>query len=166
MVKFLKKLRFYKKRGLSTASLGAQEIKSMYPKVRDPDLVGSYDAVAKSGGGYVWDAVLEYRVWCYPSDGAEDTEEGNDYYYVFENYEEALVFSRKTKGAQEPLALVLQEEYIDEPEPEQYKHIKERRIAEWAPEFLSRPRRTEKTIADFMSPDAPSNKMDIIRGLA
>ena len=139
---------------------------SQYPRVKDPKLVGSYPAVAKAGGGYVWDAVLEYRVWCYPRDGAEDTENGNDYYYVFERYEEALAFSNETKGAQKPLALVLQEEYIDEPEPGKYKHIKEQRIAEWPPEFLSRPRRTKKTIPDFMSPNAPSNKLDIIRGLA
>lgn len=139
---------------------------SLYPKVKDPKLVGSYSAVAKAGGGYVWDAVLEYRVWCYPHEGAEDSENGNDYYYVFETYEETLAFSNETKGAQEPLALVLQEEYIDEPEPEQYKHVVEQRITEWPPEFLSRPQRTEKTIPDFMSPNAPSNKLDIIRGLA
>jgi hypothetical protein len=139
---------------------------SLYPKVKDPKLVGSYPAVAKAGGGYVWDAVLEYRVWCYPHDGAEDSENGNDYNYVFETYEEALAFSNETKGAQEPLALVLQEEYIEGPEPEQYKHVIEQRITEWPPEFLSRPQRTEKIIPEFMSPNAPSNKLDIIRGLA
>ncbi|MDY6994766.1 MAG: GCN5 family acetyltransferase [Pseudomonadota bacterium] len=129
-------------------------------------MVGSYPAVAKAGGGYVWDAVLEYRVWCYPRDGAEYTENGNDYYYVFETYEEALAFSKSTKGEQEPLALVLQEEYIDEPEPGVYRHIKKQRITEWPPEFLCRPQRTKNTIPDFMSPNAPSNKLDIIRGLA
>ena len=137
----------------------------MYPKVKDIKLVGTYSAVAKAGGGYVWDAVLEYRVWCYPQDGAEDTENGNDYYYVFETYEEALDFSSKTKGAQAPLALVLQEEYIDESEPEKYRHIKEQRITEWPPELLSRPQRTERTIPDFLSPNAPTNKLDIIRGI-
>lgn len=138
----------------------------MYPKISKPELIGSYDASAKAGGGYVWDAVLEYRVWCYPREGAEDLEDGNDYYYVFETFEEALAFSNKTKGAQVPLALVLQKEYIDEPEAGKYKHVKKQRIAEWAPEFLSRPQRTEKTIPDFMSPNAPSNKLDIIRGNA
>ena len=139
---------------------------SEYPNVKDPSLVGSYSAVAKSGGGYVWDAVLEYRVWCHPQDGAQDLEDGNDYYYVFETYEEALAFSQKTEGAEEPLALVLQEEYISEPEPGQYTHIKEERITEWPVEFLKRPRRTERTIPDFMSPDAPANKLEILRGLA
>lgn len=136
------------------------------PPVQDPSLVGSYPAAAKAGGGFVWDAVLEYRVWCYPRRGARNLAEGSDYYYPFESYEEALTFSKTTKGAGEPLALVLQEEYIDEPEPGQYFHVRERRITEWPVAFLSRPRRTPRTIPDFMSPDAPPNKLDILRGLA
>jgi hypothetical protein len=60
-----------------------------YPKVKNPNLVGKYPGVVKAGGGYVWDDVLEYRVWCHPHDGALDTEDGNDYYFVFETYEEA-----------------------------------------------------------------------------
>lgn len=35
---------------------------SKYPEVKNKDLVGTYPASAKSGGGYVWDEVLEYRV--------------------------------------------------------------------------------------------------------
>lgn len=136
-----------------------------YPAVKDPELVGSYPATVKSGGGYVWDAVLEYRVWCHPHDGAPDLEDGNDYYYVFENYAEAITFSEETSGAEMPLALVLQEEYIDEPEPGKYIHVKEQRMTEWPVEFLERPRRTERTIPDFLSPDAPDNKLDILRGL-
>ncbi|MCP4697013.1 MAG: GCN5 family acetyltransferase [Gammaproteobacteria bacterium] len=137
-----------------------------YPKVKDPNLAGSYDALAKAGGGYVWDHVLEYRVWCHPHDGAPDLYNGDDYYYAFKTCEEALEFIKNTEGAEEPSALILQEEYIDEPEPEQYVHIKEQRIAEWPVEFLSRPRRTENTIPDFLAPDAPENRLDIIRGLA
>lgn len=139
---------------------------SEYPKVLDEEMVGEYLAEAKAGGGYVWDEVLEYRVWCHPELGAEDTEDGDDYYYVFENYEEALEFSTSNEGTEKPLALILQREYIDEPEPTKYIHIKEERIAEWSVEFLKRPRRTENTIPDFLSPDAPPNKLDIIRGLA
>ena len=67
---------------------------SKYPKVKDPNLVGEYPGFVKSGGGYVWDEVLEYRVWCHPHDGAPDIEDGDDYYYVFETYEEALEFSQ------------------------------------------------------------------------
>jgi hypothetical protein len=131
--------------------------------VRDPALVGTYPASAKAGGGYVWDAVLEYRVWCHPERGAPNVADGSDYYYAFEIYEEALEFSRETPGTEE-LALIVQDEYIDEPEPGKYVHIKERRVAEWPVSFLSRPQRTPRTIPDFMAPDAPQNKLDILRG--
>ncbi|MBV8575649.1 MAG: hypothetical protein JOZ58_11535 [Acetobacteraceae bacterium] len=73
--------------------------------------------MAKAGGGYVWDAVLEYRVWCHPERGAPDENDGNDYYYAFVSYAEALAFSERTSGAEPPLALVQQLEYINEPEP-------------------------------------------------
>ena len=75
-------------------------------------------------------------------------------------------FSNSTQGAEEPLALVLQEEYIDEPEAGNYIHIKEQRITEWPVVFLKRPRRTKNTIPDFLSPNAPSNRLEILRGLA
>lgn len=139
---------------------------SEYPEVKDPSLVGTYPALSKAGGGYVWDAVLEYRVWCHPQPGTPEFEEGGDFYYVFKNYEEALNFSSITQGAKEPLALVLQEEYIDEPEAGIYTHIKEQRITEWPVVFLKRPRRTKNTIPDFLSPNAPSNRLEILRGLA
>lgn len=139
---------------------------SKYPSVKDPSQIGDYPAVVGAGGGYVWDAVLEYRVWCHPHDGAPDTENGNDYYYVFETYEEALQFSLESAGAEAPLALVLQEEYLEEPKLGEYIHVKEPRLTEWPPELLSRPKRTAKTIPDFLSPDAPGNRLDILRGLA
>lgn len=138
---------------------------SKYPKVKDPNLVGTYPALVKSGGGYVWDDVLEYRVWCHPEKGAPDIEDGNDYYYAFETYEEALEFFESNHGTENPLALIFQQEYISEPEPNKYIHIKEERLTEWPVEFLSRPRRTENTIPDFLSPQAPSNRLDILRGL-
>jgi hypothetical protein len=90
-----------------------------YPDVLDESLVGTYSATAGAGGGYVWDAVLEYRVWCHPERAAPDDDDGNDYYYVFASYDEALTISQQTTGAEEPLALVLQREYISEEEPEQ-----------------------------------------------
>jgi putative acetyltransferase len=136
------------------------------PDVLDASLVGSYPALAKAGGGYVWDEVLEYRVWCCPSKGADDIEDGSDYYYAFASYSEALEFSNQAAGADDPLALILQREFIDEPEPENYIHKKEERIAEWPVTFLSRPRRNDRTIVDFLSPEAPSNRLDILRGLA
>lgn len=114
----------------------------------------------------MWDAVLEYRVWCHPERGAADVADGSDYFYSFETSEEALRFSEETEGAEAPLALVLQEEYIDEPEPGKYVQVREQRIAEWPVSFLSRPRRTPTTIPNFLAPDAPPNRLEILRGLA
>ena len=137
-----------------------------YPGVAEPENLGTHEAVAKAGGGYVWDEVLEYRVWCYPGEGADDEADGDDYFYVFATHAEAQEFFTRTAGAQQPLALVRQAEYIDEPEPGEYIHVKEERIAEWPAEFLTRPRRTENTIPDFLAPDAPGNRLDILRGKA
>lgn len=128
-------------------------------------MVGEYGAYANAGGGYVWDEVLEYRVWCHPPAGAPDIYEGDDYYYAFETCEEALEFAESNKGYAMPLALILQKEHINEPEPGQYIHVKKERITEWPVEFLRRPRRTDNTIPDFLAPDAPPNRLDILRGL-
>lgn len=119
--------------------------------------MGTYAAVAKAGGGYVWDAVLEYRVWVHG--------EPDDSYRAFATYPEARAYSNSTLGAENPLALVRQDEYIDEPEPGQYAHVKAVRVTEWPVEFLRRPRRTSSTIPEFLSPDAPHNRLDILRGL-
>jgi hypothetical protein len=139
---------------------------SNYPAVKNPDEVGTYPAPAKAGGGYVWDDVLEYRVWCSPHAGAPDIEDGNDYYYAFDSYEKALSYSQENPGTESPLALILQEEYIDEPEPGQYVHMIDKRVAEWPVEFLSRPKRNKDTIPNFLSPEAPANRLDVLRGLA
>jgi hypothetical protein len=138
----------------------------IYPDASDPGAVGSYPASVKTGGGFVWDEVLEYRVWCHPERGAPDEHDGSDYFYAFATYGEALAFSRETVGAERPLALVLQREHINEPEPGVYEHVTEERMTEWPPEFLVRPRRTERTIPDFLSPSAPPNRLDIRRGIA
>lgn len=137
-----------------------------YPAVLNPAEVGNYPASCFSGGGLVWDAVLEYRVWCHPERGAVDEADGNDYFYAFETFEEADAFARATPGAEEPLALVLQREYIDESEPGCYVHVREPRITEWPVEFLSRPQRDDFTIPDFLAPDAPRNRLEVLRGLA
>jgi putative acetyltransferase len=137
-----------------------------FPPVLDVSKVGEYPALAKAGGGYVWDAVLEYRVWCHPERGAPDEADGSDYYYAFESHEKADAFSRTHEGTEEPLALVLQREYIDEPEPGIYVHVREERVTEWPVVFLSRPQRDARTIPDFLAEDAPANRLDILRGLA
>ena len=137
-----------------------------YPDAIEPGQVGTYPARVHAGGGYVWDAVLEYRVWCCPERGAPDLEDGSDYFYSFATYQEAQAFFEQTDGAKEPLALILQEEYIDEPKEGQYVHVHEQRLAEWPVMFLSRPRRTPDTIPAFLAPDAPANRLDILRGIA
>ena len=137
-----------------------------YPSAVKPEAVGEYRALAKSGGGFVWDEVLEYRVWCHPERGAPDQADGSDYFEAFATYSGALEFSRRTPGAEAPLALIRQWEYIDEPEPGKYVHVKEERITEWPVEFLRRPKRTPDTIPSFLSPTAPRNRLDILRGTA
>lgn len=137
-----------------------------FPPVLDASRVGTYPALVKAGGGYVWDAVLEYRVWCHPIAPSAEPGGGDDFFEVFSTYEDALAFATDTEGAEQPLALVLQEEHIDEPAPGDYIHVRERRITEWPVAFLTRPRRTPRTIPDFMAPDAPANRLDILRGLA
>ncbi|MBS2023302.1 MAG: GCN5 family acetyltransferase [Deltaproteobacteria bacterium] len=134
-------------------------MKKSFPDVTDPAKVGTYPAQSHAGGGSVWDAVLEYRVWVH-EDGESDS------YSAFATYEEALAWSKRTTGAEEPLALIRQDEYLDEPEPGVFVHVKEVRVTEWPVEFLSRPRRTARTIPEFLSPKAPANRLDILRGLA
>ena len=138
---------------------------TIYPKVKDSAMVGEYPGFVHSGGGYVWDEVLEYRVWCHPEDGAPDIDNGDDYYFAFATYEEALCYAKENPGCEEPLALILQKEYIAEPAPGKYLHVKEERLTEWPVEFLRRPKRKDNTIPDFLSPDAPDNKFDILRGI-
>ena len=144
----------------------SREQRIRYPRAAYPKRVGKYPALAKSGGGLVWDEFLEYRVWCYPECGAEDLADGSDYYYAFASYPKALEFSRRTKGAEAPIALIRQKQYINEPSSGVYLHIKRPRVTEWPVEFLQRPRRTPRTIPDFVSPSAPPNRLDILRGLA
>ena len=138
-----------------------------YPDAVDPSKVGDYPALAGAGGGYVWDELLEYRVWCHPKAG------GDDFFYAYSSYDEARLAADSLRSTDErlaevesPLALILQRERIDEPETGVYVHVVEERLAEWPPEFLSRPKRTPHTIPDFLAPDAPPNRLDIIRGLA
>jgi hypothetical protein len=124
-----------------------------YPDATDANLVGTYPALAKDGGGYVW----------HPERGSDDIENGNDYYFAFATYAEASAFSIRTEGAEEPLALIRQVEYIDEPNPGDYRHVREERIAEWPVEFLRRPRRTANTIPDFLSPRTGSTSSGVWR---
>jgi len=128
----------------------------------DPKRVGSYPAATFTGGGYVWDEVLEYRVWCHPDRGAPDLHDGDDYFCAFATYPRACAFSERTRGAEVPLVLIRQRQHIAEPSPGVYIHVKRVRIAEWRVEWLDRPRRTRHTISEFLSKDAPANRLDIL----
>lgn len=55
---------------------------------------------------------MEYRVWCHPEHGVVDLEEVGDYFYSLASLVDALEFAEDTEGAEEPLALIVQEEYI------------------------------------------------------
>jgi hypothetical protein len=90
---------------------------SKYPVAIDPTKVGTYPALTKSGGGYFYDDVLEYRVWITPPAG------GADHYQAFPTYEEAEEFARKTSGAEKPLVLVRQLEHSNEPKPGVYERV-------------------------------------------
>lgn len=117
-----------------------------YPDVRDAELVGTYPVQVGAGGGYVWDEVLEYRVWCSPELGAPDVADGSDCFYPLASFEEAAKDARRHRGAESPLALVLQKEYVEEAEEGVLTHVRQERLTEWPVDFLARPRRTDQTI--------------------
>lgn len=137
-----------------------------FPAAIDLEMVGKYPVRAHSGGGYVWDEVLEYRVWCSPGLGAHDDADGDDYFYAFATYDEAKAASEELAGSDEPLALVRQREYIDETDAGDYRHVRQERVTEWPVEFLSRPCRDDRTIPDFLAPEAPPNRLAVLRGEA
>jgi hypothetical protein len=110
---------------------------SNYPIAKDPSKVGWYSYLSKSGGGYFYDAVLEYRVWVHPHAGGPNLQSGDDYFCAFPSYEEALEFSHEMPGAEKPLALILQNEYVNEPRVGVFEHVVDKRITEWQVEWLS-----------------------------
>jgi hypothetical protein len=123
---------------------------SAYPVASNPDKVGRFPAQVKSGAGYFYDEVLEYRVWLHPHDGARKLN-GNDVYYrAFAQYERALEFSRGAKGSEEPLVLIRQLKYVNEPRPGVFEVIEEERIAEWRVQWLAASRRLPGSIEKFM----------------
>ena len=133
------------------------------PDVIDPDKVGAYDVLVKSGGGMFYDEVLEYRVWCHPHCGAPPAKPNNhsDYYCAFATYADALKFACETPGAEEPLVLVKQREWVhqlSESESEEantganrYVRRAGERIAEWRVEWLRNGPRKENDIEKFLA---------------
>jgi len=123
---------------------------SAYPLAVNNAQVGKYAPEYKSGAGYFYDEVLEYRVWFCPERGAKLVNGKNDYYVAFAEYERAEQLSRASAGAEEPLALVRQYEWISEPEPGHYQAQKGNRITEWQVEWLDGNKRTPDSIGEFL----------------
>ncbi len=123
---------------------------SIYPMAVDPNLVGSFSPDPASGGGYFYDEVLEYRVWLNPDKGATRRNGDSDYFEAFAQYEKAEEFSKSSAGAEEPIVLVRQLEWIDEPNPGHYIPEKVERITEWKVRWLESSKRTAGCIQEFM----------------
>lgn len=121
--------------------------------------------LGKSGGGYFYDEVLEYRVWFCPAEGAERLAGGDDYFFAFAEYEAALALSRSKKGAEEPLVLVRQSEWINEPSPGKYEVKRGERTTEWKVAWLQDSKRGPKSISDFLArPRPPRIEPPVIAG--
>ena len=123
---------------------------SAYPVAIDNAQVGKYAAETKSGAGYFYDDVLEYRVWFCPERGAKPANGKNDYYVAFAEYERAEELSKGSKGAEGPVVLVRQFEWINEPEPGHYQAEKGNRITEWQVQWLDGRKRTPDSTREFL----------------
>jgi putative acetyltransferase len=123
---------------------------SKYPLAADPNRVGTYPPDTKSGAGYFYDEVLEYRVWFNPANGAEPLNGTNNYFVAFAQFEAADAFSKKMSGAEAALVLVRQLEWISEPKRGQFIPEKGERITEWQIAWLTGSKRSEESIKEFM----------------
>jgi len=124
---------------------------SRYPLAVEPARVGTYGAESKSGAGYFYDDVLEYRVWLHPERGARALNGDKDYFFAFAQYERAEAFHKSESGSEDPLVLVRQREWIDEPQPGQYHPRRGERITEWKVKWLPNSQRTAASIREFLS---------------
>lgn len=124
---------------------------SAYPTAVDPRKVGTYPGLVKSGAGYFYDDVLEYRVWLHPERGALKKNGNSDYFVAFAQYEKALAFSQRNKGAEEPLVLIRQLKHINEPKPGVFEVIEGERIAEWQAQWLAGSKRVPGAIEKFIA---------------
>ena len=124
---------------------------SGFPTALKPELVGEYPSQVKSGGGYFFDEVLEYRVWMCPSKGAKPLAGQDDYFFAFAEYERAAAFSQKTKGAEEPMVLIRQLQWIDEPAPGKYQVKQGERITEWRVAWLKGSKRGPHSVSEFLA---------------
>lgn len=116
---------------------------SVQPTAVDPALVGTHHGVPNVGAGYFFDDVLEYRVWLDLPDGER--------YHAFAQWERADAYSQATPLASKPFALVRQLEYVNEPAPGEFEHVREVRVTEWRAEWLDGTKRGPTSIADFLA---------------
>ena len=133
---------------------------SKLPIAVDPSRVGKYPPETKSGAGYFYDDVLEYRVWLHPDKGAMPLNGQDDYFLAFAQYEPAKSFSERMPGSEPPLALVRQREWIDEPKKAQFTPMKGERITEWQVAWLKDDKRADKSIEEFLKNPRPSKEED------
>jgi len=124
---------------------------SQYPLAIDANMVGEYPALVKSGAGYFYDDVLEYRVWCHPERGASDECDGQDYYRTFVSFEQAQIFSEQMQGTEQPLVLVRQCYWIDEPETGIFVANHGERLTEWQVAWLKTAKRQQDSIEHFFA---------------
>ncbi|HEY0585966.1 MAG TPA: GCN5 family acetyltransferase [Pseudoduganella sp.] len=125
--------------------------KSEHPVATVPAKVGTYPGFVSSGAGYFYDDVLEYRVWLNPENGAEKKKGGSDYFVAFAQYEHALEFSRRSKGAEKPLVLIRQLKHVNEPRPGVFEVVSGERLTEWQVQWLAGAKRTPGAIEKFMA---------------
>jgi hypothetical protein len=123
---------------------------SKYPVAIDPIRVGTYPPSVKSGAGYFYDDVLEYRVWLHPENGAKPLNGDNDYFVAFAQFETAQALSESTPGAEPPLVLIRQREWIDEPKKGQFIRRNGERITEWQVQWLKDNKRNDHSIDEFL----------------
>ena len=124
---------------------------SAHPTAIDPHKVGRYSGRAQSGAGYFFDEVLEYRVWMDPRDGAANRTGTSAYSAAFAQYENALAYSERTPGAEEPLVLIRQLVHINEPKPGVFEVVEGERIAEWKVQWLAKSKRVPGAIEKFLA---------------
>jgi hypothetical protein len=129
---------------------------SKFPVSIDPSRIGKYPLETKSGAGYFYDDVLEYRVWLHPDKGALPLNGDQDYFVAFAQYEPAKSFSQRLPGTEPPLVLVRQLEWIDEPKKGEFVPMKGERIAEWQIVWLKDDKRNNKSIEEFLRNPRPS----------
>jgi len=129
---------------------------SSFPLAVDPIRVGRYPGRVKSGAGYFYDEVLEYRVWLHPERGAKPLAGNHDYFVAFAQYERAAAFAKTAAGSEQPLVLIRQFEWVNESTPGQYIVEKGDRVTEWRVEWLEGSRRGPNSISEFLANPRPA----------